>query len=88
MDLMQEELNGGGEGTATQSISGNSAPTSALCHRPDRWVPGGEMQLPVILGDDIAFCTPHIQVEKTFPLLLSHHGHFELLLVPDLSVPF
>lgn len=85
---MQEELNGGGEGTTTQSISGNTAPTSALCHRPDRWVPGGDMQLPVILGDDIAFCMPQIQVEKTFPLLLSHHGHFELLLIPDLSVPF
>lgn len=85
---MQEELNGGGEGTATQSISRNAAPTSALRHKPNRWIPGGEMLTTRYFGDDVAFCTPQIQLEKTSLLLLSHHGHCELPLVPDLSVPF
>lgn len=42
------------------------------------WI-GGKMPIARCFGDGIALYIPHMQPE----MLLSHHGHLELSLIPD-----
>lgn len=67
---MREELNGGGEGTATQSMGRKAAPTSTLPHEPARWVPGGEMLTTRYFGDDTGLLRAQHTAGENIPLAL------------------